>query len=211
MKFSEWLINEEITLTPLYRGIAGDYRNNVGEIQHFAGDIDTAIRYANTEAKKKGLQPNVLVMKVPSRTMDSYRTVGGQDEIYDIPTKIADRFPKQVLSIAQASQIAQQYQSTLDGTNNRTVPVMFKNQGPEGNGWTITFHPMGQPNQLNKAFVKSVRDVADTRMLNPALLQRVSKLGEVPLMVISDKGNFLTTMPQQAAMVAKRKAGLISV
>ena len=173
-------------LTPLYRGIAGDYVTGRNDIQHFAADIETAVTYAKTLAEKpenkaKGLKPIVLVISVPSQIMVDYIALSDwPHEFYDIPSSIADRLPKHILDITQAERIAAQHQVNIDANNSSSSStVMFKNQGPGPNGqWSITVAPMGKPRETTVAVLKSIRDAMPGTVKHPALLQRIQKLGD---------------------------------
>jgi len=209
--------SKAVPLTPLYRGMAGEYKSGRNDIQHFAGDIPTAVRYAKMEAAKpenvaKGLKPTVYRIMVPSALMEKYRTVGNpQDEIYDIPAHVVDRYPREVIPFEQAERMATSHHDVIDLINNpRTpVPVIFKGQGPIDDGWAVRVHPMGKPQEVEIVVLRGIRDVEPAAIRHRALLTRMEHLGERGTLLIAKDGRlFVTAMPQMAQRVAIQQAGV---
>ncbi len=223
MRFSEWLVEAEAphefqqfkSEKPvyLYRGMAGQYQKGYkgrhADIQHFTGDIGYAVRYAKNEAARpenvaKGLKPTIYVIKVNSGVLQ-YRTVGGADEIYDIPVSVADKLQIQEIPFAQAEKMAATQSTTLQASGKNMTPVIFKGQGPSPNGWAVKLSAMGAPKEVQSIIAKSIRDVQPNTIKHPALSQRIQRLGEIPAIIISDIGTFITTMPTKAMQVAKQQ------
>jgi hypothetical protein len=206
MKFTGFM--EAVTLTNLYRGMAGEYKPGRNDIQHFAGDIPTAVHYAKKEASRpenRGLRPMVYMIRVPSQTLSNYRTVGGTEEIYDIPANIVDRFNPQAVPIEQAEKMASNYQNNLEISGNKTVPMIFQGQGPDNNGWSVKLSAMGKPQDINRVIVKDIRDMTPDSVKHPALLQRMERLKEEPVLILSPSGVFVTTMPPASKQVLNKQ------
>lgn len=200
-------LNKSSHNVTLYRGIAGLYKYGRNDIQHFSADISSALHYAKKEAKYRKLDPNVYSIEVDSETISKYRTVGGVEEIYDIPSQVVDAIKPKLIPIDRAERMANSYQTSIDLSDKKILPVIFKSQGPENNGWYVKVSPMGDPFTIKKVLAREIRDVVSGAIRNDTLLQRMRHLDEVPVMIVSNKEAFITTLPKPAKEVLAKQVG----
>lgn len=207
-----------IKLTPLYRGIAGDYHPGQGT-QYFTNDIKLAIGYAMDEAKKpenqkRGLQPNVIQINVPPQTISMYRskTTNQFSEVYDIPANVVDRFSPKVMDINAAQQIAanQEQAMAINDSSEKMKSVIFKGHTESPQGLVIHYiipsKTPGIPGQPGQSILKSIRDnVLPGAVTSKVLQQRMQVKGEVPVLLVTGDGVFVSTVPPMAVQVIRQK------